>query len=160
MKKNIYKILALSSFILVFLTLAGCSEEITPSLTELSQESLPTPVITSVNPPTEALAGVTKITITGSNFSTTLKNNLVYFDGVPGNVISSIPTQLEVISAVVISDSVLIKIAVLGSERFSNVYTYKLKPAVSEFYPFNPKLSKFYAVTVDNLENIYASLKI
>jgi len=160
MKKNIYKIITLASFILAFLYLAGCSEDITPTLTELSSESLPTPVITSINPPAEALAGVTKLTITGSNFSTTLKNNLVYFDGVPGKVISSIPTQLEVISAVVISDSVLIKIAVIGSEQFSNVYTYKLNPAVSEFYAFNPKIFEIpYAVTVDNLENVYASLK-
>lgn len=161
MKKNIYKIATLTSLIFAFLYLAGCSEDITPSLTELSPESLATPVITAINPPGEALAGVTKLTITGSNFSATLRNNLVYFDGVPGNVLSSSSTQLEVISAVVISDTVLVKIAIIGSDQFSNVFSYKLKPAVAEFYPFDPVTKKEvpYAITVDNIENIYASLK-
>jgi len=159
MKKNIYKIITLASFILAFLYLAGCSEDITPSLTELSPESLATPVITSINPPGEALAGVTRLTITGSNFSATLRNNLVYFNGVPGKVISSSSTQLEVVSAVVIADTVLIKISIIGSDQFSNVFSYKLKPAVAEFYPFNPKIFQVpYAVTVDNMENVYVSL--
>lgn len=139
MKKYIYKITTLISSTMLFYFL-GCSEDITPTLTEFSAASLPTPVITAVNPPTEALAGVTKITITGSNFSSTVKNNLVYFNGVSGKVISSTPTQLELTSPVVISDSVLIKIAIIGSEKFSNVLSYKLKAASAEFYPFNPKI--------------------
>jgi len=159
MKKNIYKVVTLTSFIFAFLYLAGCSEDITPTLTELSPESLATPTITAINPPGEALAGVTKLTITGSNFSATLRNNLVYFNGKPGKVISSSSTQLEVVSAVVISDTVLVKVAIIGSEQFSNVFTYKLNPAVAEFYPFNPKIFQVpYAVTVDNMENVYVSL--
>jgi len=59
----------------------------------------------------------------------------------------------------VISDTVLIKMNVIGS-RFSNILEYKLKPAVAEFYPFNPKIFEIpYAVTVDNMENVYVSLK-
>lgn len=161
MKKYIYKITASICFTLFVLYFLGCSEDITPTLTEFSPASLPTPAITAISPPTEALAGVTKITITGSNFSSTLKNNLVYFNGVPGKVISSTSTQLELISPVVISDSVLIKIAIIGSEKFSNVFSYKLKAAAAEFYPFDPVTKKEipYAITIDNMENMYASLK-
>lgn len=160
MKKYIYKITTLISSTILLFYFLGCSEDITPTLTEFSAASLPTPVITAVNPPTEALAGVTKITITGSNFSSTLKNNLVYFNGVPGTVISSTPTQLELTSPVVISDSVLIKISIIGSEKFSNVFSYKLKAASAEFYPFNPKIFEVpYAITLDNSENMYVSLK-
>lgn len=160
MKQNIYKLSALIIIIFGALIFNSCSEDITPTLTELSPPSLPTPVISSVNPPDQALAGVTKITINGSNFSATLRNNLVYFNGVPGKILSATSTQLELISAVVISDNVEIKIAVIGAERFSNVYKYKLKPAMAEFYPFDPKTTGVpYALTVDNSENVYVSLK-
>ncbi|NWF87861.1 MAG: IPT/TIG domain-containing protein [Ignavibacteriaceae bacterium] len=160
MKKYIYKISAFISAAIFLFYAAGCAEDITPTLTEYSPPSLPTPVITSINPPTEALAGVTKIIISGSNFSSTLRNNLVYFNGVPGTVISATPTQLELTSPVVISDSVSIKIAIIGSDQFSNVISYKLKAAVAEFYAFNPKIFEVpYAITLDNLENMFVSLK-
>jgi hypothetical protein len=159
MKKICYKILTVIS-LLSLLFILSCDEDTTPSLYETAPESLPTPVISSIDPPDEALAGVTKLTITGLNFSATAKNNFVYFDGMPGTVQSSTTTHLEVISAIVISDSVLIKIAVAGADQFSNNFQYKLKPAVSEFYPFNATLKEFpYAVTVDNAEKVYVSLR-
>jgi hypothetical protein len=158
--KNKFYIIFIAINLSAILFLISCSEDVTPSLYDMATESSPTPVISSLDPPNEALAGVTKITITGSNFSATSQNNLVYFNGLPGKLISATTTQLEVVSAVVISDSVSIKVAVIGSDNFSNIYTYKLKPAVAELFPFNPDFSQFpYASTVDNLENVYASLK-
>lgn len=158
MKKIFYKLFALSS-LLVVLILAGCTEDITPSLVEISPESLPAPVISAINPPNQALAGVTKVTITGSNFSPVAKNNLVYFNGVPGKILNASSTQLVVIPPVVISDTVLIKIAVIGAEKFSNIVQYKLLPAVEELYPFDPKKGQIpYAITTDNQENLYVSI--
>lgn len=160
MKKHIKKIIVLTSLSLAFFFFASCSEDdITPSLTEIAPDPLAPPVIVSVDPPMEALAGITKLTITGNNFSAAKENNSVYFNGLPGTVISSTTTQLEVVSAVVIADTVLVKVSVTGADQFSNTLVYKLKAAVTELYPFNPALSEFpYAVTVDPLENVYVSL--
>ena len=158
MKKICFKIIVTFNF-LVVLFLSSCSEDITPSLYETAPGSSLTPVISSIDPPNEALAGITKLTITGLNFSSVKENNSVYFNGKPGTVISSTPTQLEVISAIVISDSVAIKVAVANADQFSNNYFYKLIAAVFEFYPFDANLSEFpYALTVDNSEDVYVSL--
>ena len=53
-----------------------------------------TPRITSFSP-TSAAVGDT-VTITGSGFSTTAANNIVYFGGVRATVSSATPTQLVV----------------------------------------------------------------
>ncbi len=160
MKKNIKKIIVLTSLSLAFFFFASCTEDdITPSLTEIAPDPLAPPVIVSVDPPQEALAGITTLTITGNNFSATKENNSVYFNGLPGTVISSTSTQLEVVSAVVIADTVLVKVSVTGADQFSNTLVYKLKAAVTELYPFNPALSEFpYAITIDGSENVYTSL--
>lgn len=159
MKILFYKTFSVLNLIAVLFFLS-CSEDVTPSLYDLANVSLPTPIINSINPQNEALAGVTILTITGSNFSSVKERNLIYFNGKPGQVLSATPTELKVVSAVVIADTVLIKIAVLGSDKFSNVIQYKLKPAVEEFYPFDPVTKKEvpYAITTDNLDNIYVSL--
>ena len=159
MKKNIKKIIVLTSLNLAFLFFASCSEDITPSLTEIAPDPLVAPVIVSIDPPQEALAGITKLIITGNNFSVTKENNSVYFNGKPGTVLTSTATQLEVMSAVVIADTVLVKVSVTGADQFSNTLVYKLKAAVTELYPFNPALSEFpYAITIDESENVYTSL--
>ncbi|MDP2362547.1 MAG: IPT/TIG domain-containing protein, partial [Ignavibacteria bacterium] len=160
MKKILYntlKVLTVLSTALVF----SCSEDPTPSIYELPAGDLPTPVISGINPSTEALAGVTKITITGSNFVANPKYNLVYFNGRPATVLSATSTQLELIPPVVISDTVIVKIALAGGNpNFSNEINYKLKPAVAELYPFDviTKGEMPYGITVDASENVYLSM--
>lgn len=158
MKKNIYKILALSSSVLVFFLFVSCSEDVTPSLYELAPQSLPAPVITSISPPNQALAGVTPLTISGSNFSTTLKNNFVYFNGKPGTIQSATETQLVVIPPNVVADTVLIKVAVLNSDNFSNIYQYKLISPWEVYYPFDPIAEKAYGIIIDNSNNLLVNL--
>jgi hypothetical protein len=160
MKNIIYKVFTVLGFIASAFFIS-CSEDPTPSLYELPAHDLPAPVISSLSPAQEALAGVTKITITGSNFLTTTEYNRVYFNNVPGTVLSSTPTSLVVVPPVVISDTVTVRISVVGSEFFSNsVENYMLKPAVSEFYPFDAKIKGEipYGICADNLENVYVSL--
>ena len=160
MKNKFYKIVISIFTGLMVIFLLSCAEDVTPTLYDLASTNLPTPVIATVDPPTEALAGVTKITITGSNFSSTLRNNLVYFNGVPGKVLTANNSQLEVTSAVVVSDSIIIRVAVIGANAFSNEMLYKLNPAVGEFYPLDAKIFQVpYGLAVDNTENIYVSLK-
>lgn len=158
MKKHIYKIIAVSSIILAFFFFASCSDEATPSLYDLSSESLATPVITSISPPTQALAGVTELTISGSNFSTTAKNNFVYFNGEPGTVLSATAAQLVVLAPNVVADTVLVKAAILQSDYFSNMYQYKLVAPWEVYYPFDPIAEKAYGIIVDNSNNLLVNL--
>lgn len=158
MKKILHKVFT----VLVFLStivLISCNEDPTPSLYDLPAGNLPAPAISGLNP-AEGLAGVTKIIITGSNFSSVLKNNFVYFNGKPGTVLTATPTQLTVTAANIVSDTVLIKVSVLGALDFSNIIIYKLKPAVSEYYTFDAKILKEfpYGICTDNQENVYVSL--
>lgn len=61
-----------------------------------SQSSIAQPTISSVTPGVSGITGAATITITGSNFSTTLTNNIVYFGGVKGTVSSGSATTLAV----------------------------------------------------------------
>ena len=63
----------------------------------LNQSAIPTaPVITSFTP-SNGVAGTT-VTITGNNFNTTTAQNLVFFNGIKGSVVSATSTQLTVTS--------------------------------------------------------------
>jgi hypothetical protein len=159
MKKlfSIFKVCLGAGIVFIY----SCTDEPAPSLYELPPGGKQTPAIVSIDPPNVALAGVTHITITGNNFSTIPEENFVTFNGVKAKVLSAANTQLVVVAAAVteFKDSVDVKIAVLKSELFSNIVIYSLNPAVVEFYKFDPvKLEFPYAVTTDNLENVYTSL--
>jgi hypothetical protein len=104
---NTLKILPIAG--LLFLN--SCKDEVTPSLNDLSVGGAATPVITSFNPPNSALAGVTHVTITGQNFNPSAVGNFVYFNGLPADVLSATPTELVVSPPVVISDSIIVKVA-------------------------------------------------
>jgi hypothetical protein len=138
----------------------SCSEDITPSLYDLPTGGEPTPVIASFDPPNSALAGVTEVTITGSNFNPSASGNFVYFNGVQGRLLSATATQLKVVPPAIISDTVVVKVASYKSENFSNTLIYKLEPAVSEYYPFDAKIKKEFpfGIWADNQENVYVSL--
>lgn len=161
MKKEIYNTLSfitiLSSLLLFFVfILVGCKDEVTPSLWEEKPKG-ETPVITSVSPPTEALAGVTIITIEGQNFSTVAENNYVYFDSKRAAILENSGTRLVVRAPDLVRDGILIKIAVFGVELFSNTMPYNLKAAVSLAYPFKD-FENPYAIDLDNSGNLYMSL--
>ncbi len=162
MKKNIYNrtILSFAVIIFVLISLEGCTDKGSPSLWDGVPTSPigATPAINSIDPPNLALAGVTKITITGSNFSSIPSEDLVYFNGVAGTVTASSPTQLTVVSPNIFGDSIQIKVAVLHSELFSNSLYYKLNQAAKEFYPDGKSTFILpFTVASDNAGNIYIS---
>ncbi len=166
--KNIFSIIKILSFyfILVFtFTIMGCKDEPAPTLFD----NIPvtpvgeTPVINSVSPDS-ALAGVTEITINGSNFSSKTNENLIYFNGRLATVLNALPTQLIIKSPglpneSMTSENTVVKIAVLGAELFSNNIDYKLLAAVSILYPF-PQNNVPTTITSDGQGNIYASLVV
>lgn len=144
---------------LTILFFNGCSDEPTPSLYDPNLTSGAQPVITSVNPPGSALAGVSEITITGNNFSPVKEYNFVFFNSSKATVLEASTTMLKVLAPKVVSDTVIIKIAVHGAELFSENFMYQLKPSVAEYYAFDATLGqKPYGITLDANENLYVSL--
>jgi hypothetical protein len=136
---------------------SGCAKKPDASVFDPNWKSLPAPTITSLNPPGSALAGVTVITITGTNFSPTVTNNLVYFGATPGTILTASPTTLTVRSPLVVSDTLLVTVSVLGSQAFSNYVQYGLKSAVSRFSV--PKQGEDpNGIACDALGYVYVSL--
>jgi hypothetical protein len=162
MKKIIYNRFLFSIAVLfsVLIYFTGCTDKGSPSL----YQGIPsgpvgaTPSISSINPPDLALAGVTEITITGTNFSSVPSQNLVFFNGIAGSVTASSPTQLTVISPNIFGDTVEVKVAELNSELFSNSIFYKLNQAAEDLYPDSKSTFVLpFSITFDNVGNLYIS---
>jgi IPT/TIG domain len=156
--KKFYKIIY-SLLIIILITVAGCKEEPTPGLFS----DVPTgpignaPTISSISPDA-ALAGVSTITINGTNFVSDTASVFVYFNGTPGKILSSSPTQITVISPPITGNNISVKVAVIGAELFSDPVIYVLKPAVAEFYVFNNTQIIPFGITSDNSGNVLASV--
>lgn len=149
--------LAIAASLLLWLVI-GCNEEPPASLYDESFVSGAQPVITSVNPPAGGLAGVTTITITGSNFSPTKKDNIVFFDATPATVLEASPTQLKIMAPNLVKDSIRIRIAVTGSTLFNDPpVLYKLGAAFEEVKDV-ANFGEPWGTTVDTSGNIYASI--
>ena len=125
LKANFY--LCLSIFIL-----AGCEGDRQESLYNPNAPKGLTPEITTVSPIEGALAGVGEVTITGKNFSFNKDEVLVFFDAKRAQVLEATPTQLVVVAPNIFGDSIKIKIAVYKVELYSDIFLYKLIPAVDE----------------------------
>ncbi len=152
-KKNSLKIISIISTIALML-LISCTPDTTPSLYS-DKDGGVTPVITSIEP-AQGLAGVTKITITGENFSSDAAKNFVHFVPLKATILSSSENELIVLAPDLVKDSIEVKIDA-GVEKFSDPVLYKLDAAVEEVFPFLG-FQQPYAVTTDEFGNIYISL--
>lgn len=115
--------------------LASCTRE-ADSLFDPEEQYRPDPVITEITPDS-ALAGITEITIAGEHFSPNPDENVIFFKEDPktevvqrGSVLSASANELRVVSPPLYSDSVQIKLSVLGALKYAVVSNYKLMPAV------------------------------
>lgn len=140
------------------LALISCNEDPTPSLEDLIGPSGANPQITSVEPPSQALAGVTKVIINGSNFSADTAANLVFFGTTKAVVLEASTNRLVVLAPNVLGDSLDIKIAANGV-LYSNKVHYSLKPAVSIYYTEFQDFEKPHGITTDNNGNLYVALE-
>ena len=170
MKKNNYSSVLLKrsysiivSLVLLFL-INSCDTDVT-ELVEPPDNSGKTPIIESVDPPNEALAGITVLTITGRNFSPVKELNLVRFDGVDNNidpiseVLEATTTQLKVRVPLLIKDSVTIRVAISGDNQsnvFDDPYYINLVPAVIEVRSFLEEELP-YGIATDNMGNLFIS---
>lgn len=137
MKKIQYKIF---NIILVFTLLffISCADDPAPTLMDIPAGGQPAPVINSIEPANVGLAGVTVLTISGSNFAPGTDSVSVTFNGTKGTILSVTNNEIKVRAANVVSDSVKIKVASFKSENFSNIFNYKLLTASEEYFVFDP----------------------
>jgi len=148
----------LSLFLLTILILSGCKKDPPASLYDpgIGQGAVPT--IASVIPNDSALAGVTTVTITGTNFSPVKEYNFVYFNASLAPVLQASTTQLVVKAPILLADSLGLKVAVQGIELFSNTKRYKLIAAVLDFGGLPNTVEEPKSLTCDGAGNVYISV--
>ncbi len=123
--------------LLPLMLVAACDTGPAESVYDPDRQPLPDPVITAVAPTGSALAGVDQVVLTGQNFRTAPSDNLVYFGDDRAQVLSASATELVVLPKPVPAESVDIRVAVVGvevgSENYSNSFSYRLNPAFTAF---------------------------
>ncbi len=150
MMKIQYKILNLF-FAIGLLFLLSCAEDPAPTLMDLPPGGQPAPIINSVEPQDVGLAGVTVLTISGSNFAPGIDSVSVTFNGTKGTILSVTNNEIKVQAPNVVGDTVKIKVASYKSENFSNVVNYKLLTASEEYFAFDPNNGQIpYAFVFNN----------
>ncbi|WP_420456909.1 IPT/TIG domain-containing protein [Rubrivirga sp.] len=117
---------------------AACDSGEGSSLYDPDVDRNPAPVIASVSPQGIVLAGVDVVTIEGQNFSATPTDNAVVFDdaqgnSAPGTILSASATRLEVRVPNLPSAALRLRVAVLGSQDYSNAVSFPLTAAVVPF---------------------------
>ncbi|MDZ7288572.1 MAG: IPT/TIG domain-containing protein [candidate division KSB1 bacterium] len=142
---------------LILVVVVSCRNDYPPSLYNPNEPTGTAPVITSISPTDGALAGVSVVTITGSNFSAKKEENFVWFNNLQAQVLEASVTQLKVKAPVLVGDSIKVKVAVHKVALFSNIMLYKLEPAVAELVKF-VAADEPWGIACDAEGNVYASL--
>ena len=139
------------------LSLSACKDTSSPSIYDPGYQSGAAPTITSLSPSGGGLASATQITITGTNYSSILANNFVYFDGTLATIVSATATQLKVTAPNLVKDSIKVRVAVQGVVSFSNTMLYRIDAAVVSYGALGV-LDQPYGVACDTAGNLYVSL--
>jgi sugar lactone lactonase YvrE len=142
----------LSGFcLLIFL---GCEAPENPTFgpghPDPNPTGLPAATITSVNPTEGFLKDV--ITITGSGFNATPEFNLVQFGNRTGVVVAATSTELSVQTPNFSDQTVPVRVAVKGSEFWSNEMSFTFKPTLTII---DEEISWPKGVAVDDSDNVY-----
>lgn len=155
-RQNLWAI-ALGASISLMVGTIGCETGPADSLFDPDRDFRSDPVISTMNPPGQALAGIGTITIEGQNFSPVPEENLVFFDDVRATVLEASPTQLVVRSPNLPKQGISVKVTVVGAENVSNAGTYILEPAVVDFGAIKD-FEEPFAIATDDDGNVYVSL--
>lgn len=144
--------------LLPLITFTGCEESV-KSLYDPTVTFKPKPIITAIAPAGGGIAGVTELTITGSNFSANPDEVFVYFNGKLGTVLSSTATEIKVRAAVVdlANDTAGVFIRIAGAIEFSDTTKYRLQQAVVTPFPLQ-EFEEPSALEFDKDGNLYVSV--
>ena len=137
----------------------SCEEPDAPdSIWDENDQGGTTPIVNTVEPSQGAFAGIDTIMISGQHFSTNVSENLVYFNGLLGNVVNSTSSLISVVPPNLVSDSVQINVAVQGAFVFGKYENlYSLNAAVVEYGPFD-QFTDIYSLDLDRQENLIVSM--
>ncbi len=157
------KYFAIFLFLWVFLIIiTGCEYKIPQAIWQPQGKGTPNPIISQVDPPRWAFAGVTSIKITGQNFSENVENNSVYFNNKRGTILSCTPTEILVKAPYLkelIKDSLKIQISVEKAYLPAIYFPYQLKEASVLYGDFDSHLDVIFSIAVDANEDVYAMMK-
>ena len=145
--------------ICVFLILFSCEDPNYPeNIWDEEDQGKSTPFITDIQPSDGAFAGIDTIIITGQHFSENISENLVFFNGMTGTVVHATTTSLNVVTPNLISDSILVRVAVQGAFLFAEYdVSYSLSAAVLDYGPFD-QFTDIFSLDLDRQENLIVSM--
>ncbi len=149
--------IAAAASIFIMMSVVGCDTSPADSLFDEDRPLGSDPIISSIEPPEQTLAGIGTITIVGENFSADPDENLVFFDGTRATVLEASPTQLIVRSPNLPKQGIEVKVTVVDAENISNVLTYSLEPAVERFGRITD-FEEVFGIATDDEANVYISL--
>ncbi len=110
--------------------LSSCTKTDESSLYDPNTSYRPQPTISSISPSGSAMAAMDTIIVQGTNFSSSMAENSVYFNSSPATLFSATSSQIMIQAPLVPSDSIGVRVAVQGSLQFSNTLLYKLRAGV------------------------------
>ena len=139
--------------------LSGCTKMDESSLYDPNISYRPQPTITAITPAGSAMAGMDTVIVQGTNFSATLAENSVYFNGSTAALLSSTTTQIAIVAPLVTIDSIGVRIAVAGSLQFSNTALYKLKAGVAAWGSLQAN-DTATSVATDAAGNLLAAIQV
>lgn len=140
------------------LTLQACKDG--NSVYDPEKEFETDPVIESIIPEDGYLAGIDSVIINGQNFSDDPEEVIVDFGGSPGAIRSISENRIVVRTGLTTGENVPVKVAVRGAEYFSNIFNYKVDPAVYNHPGLSDKYRPVSAMAVDSEESIHGILNI
>jgi hypothetical protein len=95
------------------------------------------------------------VVLQGTNFSSIVAENSVYFNAQLATLLTATSTQITLISPIVISDSVAVRAAVTGAYLFSNTVLCKVKAGAATFGGLSAT-EQSTALATDTSGNLYA----
>jgi hypothetical protein len=132
---------------------AACTNDEPAVIFDPDDPGAPTPVITAVDPSDEAVAGVTRVKITGSNFLPSVSQNFVYFGNALATILAASTTELTVVPPNIVSDNLTIRVVVQNAFLPAEFGPYRLKAIA---LPYG-NLGRVRVITMDRDENLFAS---
>ncbi|MBI9072535.1 MAG: IPT/TIG domain-containing protein [Melioribacteraceae bacterium] len=166
MKKNNLQKWIIKNTLLVLLALSvvfviGCEDDSTNNPYEenanYAGDGSGQPVVSQISPVDGAIAGVTEVTITGSNFLDSEEKLMVSFGGAEAEIISTSKTEIKVKAPNLIGDQLTVRVGT-DNELWSDIVYYDLKPAFTIPNAFS-KDEEVFAVAVNSAEEIFVSMK-
>lgn len=115
------------------LALSGCNKVESVGLYDPTEPEALSPTITGISPAGSAFAGMDTIVIQGTNFSSVLSYNYVYFNTQSAALLSASPTQITLMAPLVTMDSIGVRVSVRGAVAFSNTFQYRLNAGAMVF---------------------------